>query len=67
MISASAGTICTTSTVTTNAMRPRNRKREMATAARKAIDQREPTTMIAVTIRLFRIAVQKKSRSNTLR
>ena len=66
MISASAGIIWMASTMMTKVMRPRNRKREMATAARKAMDSARTTT-VAVTRALLRIAVQKKSRSNTLR
>ena len=58
MISASAGIICTISTVTRNAMRPRNRKRASATAARNATTSASTTTT-AVTIALLRSDVQK--------
>ena len=58
MISASAGIIWTTSTVTRNALRPRNRNRARATAARKATTSASTTTM-PVTMALFLIDVQK--------
>ena len=41
MISASAGTICTSRMQTMNALRPRNRNRDTATAARKAMNSDE--------------------------
>ena len=66
MISASAGTICTSRIAMMNALRPRNRKRETATAARNAMNSASTSTS-SVTVRLFFTAVQKKSRSNTLR
>ena len=51
----------------TNALRPRNRKRERATAARKAMDKRQDDDGRRDRSALLRMAVQKKSRSNTLR
>ncbi len=66
MISASAGTICTSRMATMNALRPRNRNRDTATAARKAMT-RASVTVSRVTIRLLRSDDQKNSRSNTFR
>jgi hypothetical protein len=64
IISASAGTICTSSTMTRNASRPRKRKRDTATAARKAVNSAK-TTVSSVTCRLLANEDQKWSRSNT--
>ena len=47
-------------------LRPRNRNRASATAARNATTSANPTT-ISVTSALFFIAVQKYSRSKTRR
>ena len=58
MMSASAGIIWTTMTVIRNALRPRNRKRASATAARKATISASTTT-VPVTSALFFIDVQK--------
>ena len=64
IISASAGTICTSRIVTRNATRPRNRKRDTATAARNAVTSANPTVS-NVTCRLLPNDDQKFSRSNT--
>ena len=66
MMSASAGIIWTSRMATMKAFRPRNRKRETATAARNAIASAS-VTVSRVMMRLLRSDDQKKSRSNTLR